>query len=80
MDGSANLRELNKEMDWHFPTEGPKTMNGIILEYLEYIPDANISLRLSGYPIEVIEIKDNMIKTVRVLPAYYSQTPDVLNS
>lgn len=80
VDGSANLRELNKEMDWFFPTEGPKTLNGIIVEYLEYIPEANLSLRLAGYPIEVIEIKDNMIKTVRVLPAYYSYPPEDLSS
>ncbi|GAA0853562.1 HlyC/CorC family transporter [Aliiglaciecola litoralis] len=72
VDGSANLRELNKEMDWNFPTEGPKTLNGLILEHLEDIPDANISVRIHGYPIEIIEIKDNMIKSVRVLPTYYS--------
>ncbi|MCC2615177.1 CNNM domain-containing protein [Aestuariibacter halophilus] len=71
VDGSANIRELNKEMDWQFPTEGPKTLNGLILEHLEDIPDANISLRVAGYPIEIVEIKDNMVKTVRVMPDYY---------
>ncbi|WJG10638.1 HlyC/CorC family transporter [Aliiglaciecola sp. LCG003] len=76
VDGSANLRELNKEMGWNFPTEGPKTLNGLILEHLEDIPDANISVRLFGYPIEIIEIKDNMVKAVRILPAYYSVPPD----
>lgn len=73
VDGSANIRELNKEMHWHFPTEGPKTLNGLIIEHLEDIPDANISLRLAGYPIEIVEIKDNMVKTVRVMPAYYTE-------
>lgn len=77
VDGSANLRELNKEMDWHLPTEGPKTLNGLILEHLEDIPDANISMRLAGYPMEIIEIKDNMIKTVRILPTYFQPpSPD----
>ena len=71
IDGSANIRELNKELDWQFPTEGPKTLNGLILEYLEDIPEANISLRLAGYPIEVLEMKDNMVKTVRVIPEFY---------
>jgi Mg2+/Co2+ transporter CorB len=71
IDGSANIRELNKELDWQFPTEGPKTLNGLILEYLEDIPEANISLRLAGYPIEVIEMKDNMVKTLRVVPEFY---------
>ncbi|MFT6836348.1 MAG: Mg2+/Co2+ transporter CorB [Francisellaceae bacterium] len=71
LDGSANIRELNKELDWQFPTEGPKTLNGLILEYLEDIPEANISLRLAGYPIEVLEMKDNMVKTVRVIPEFF---------
>jgi Mg2+/Co2+ transporter CorB len=71
IDGSVNVRELNKELDWHFPTEGPKTLNGLILEYLEDIPQANISLRLAGYPIEIVEMKDNMVKTVRVMPKLY---------
>ncbi len=71
IDGSANIRELNKELDWQFPTEGPKTLNGLILEYLEDIPEANISLRLAGYPIEVLEMKDNRVKTVRVIPEFY---------
>ena len=71
LDGSANIRELNKELDWQFPTEGPKTLNGLILEYLEDIPEANISLRLAGYPIEVLEMKDNMVRTVRVIPEFY---------
>tara|TARA_R110000744_G_scaffold98591_25_gene190571 strand:+ start:1006 stop:2295 length:1290 start_codon:yes stop_codon:yes gene_type:complete len=75
VDGSANVRELNKEMDWQFPTEGPKTLNGIILEYIEDIPEANISLRLAGYPLEIIEMKDNVVKTVRIMPQLYA-APD----
>lgn len=71
VDGSANIRELNKEMEWSFPTEGPKTLNGLILEYLEDIPDTNISIRLAGYPMEILEIKDNMVKTVRIMPVYF---------
>jgi Mg2+/Co2+ transporter CorB len=43
----------------------------LILEYLEDIPEANISLRLAGYPIEVLEMKDNMVKTVRVIPEFF---------
>jgi Mg2+/Co2+ transporter CorB len=74
VDGSANIRELNKEMDWSFPTEGPKTLNGLILEYLEEIPENNVSLRLAGYPIEIIDINENMIKTVRVMPEYYRES------
>ena len=80
LDGSANIRELNKEMDWNFPTEGPKTLNGLILEYLEDIPQANISLRLAGYPIEILEMKDNMVKTVRIMPEYFRQEDYNLNA
>lgn len=74
VDGSANIRELNKEMNWHFPTEGPKTLNGLILEYLEEIPEHKVSLRLAGYPVEIVDINENMIKTVRVLPEYFRST------
>ena len=79
VDGSANIRELNKEMDWAFPTEGPKTLNGLILEYLEEIPENNVSLRLAGYPIEIIDINENMIKTVRVMPEYYRESKPASN-
>ena len=71
VDGSANVRELNKELDWEFPTDGPKTLNGLILEYLEDMPEANMSVRLAGYPIEIVEISENMIKTVRIIPEFY---------
>ena len=54
-------------MSWHFPTSGPKTLNGLIVEYLEDIPSPNTSMRLAGYPIEVIDVADNMVKTVRVI-------------
>lgn len=71
VDGSANIRELNKELDWAFPTDGPKTLNGLILEFLEDMPENNISIRLAGYPIEIVDISENMIKTVRIIPEYY---------
>ena len=66
IDGSANVRDINKEMNWHFPTNGPKTLNGLILEYLEEIPDANISLKIGEHPLEVLEVEHNMIQRVRV--------------
>ncbi|AXR05915.1 HlyC/CorC family transporter [Salinimonas sediminis] len=71
VDGSANIRDLNKEMDWNLPTEGPKTLNGLILEYLEEIPEHRVSVRLAGYPIEIVDISENMIKTVRIMPDYF---------
>lgn len=68
IDGSINLRDLNREMQLELPTDGPKTLNGLILEYLEEIPQGKLSIRLSGYPLEVVDVQDNMIKTVRLLP------------
>lgn len=68
VDGSASIRELNRDMGWSLPTDGPKTVNGLILDYLESIPDAGTGCRLSGYPIEIIQIKDNAVKTVRIYP------------
>jgi len=70
-DGSATVRDINKEMNWKFPTDGPKTLNGLILEYLEDIPEANLSVRIAGYPLEIIDVTDNMIKSVRILPEFY---------
>ena len=71
VDGSANIRDINKEMSWQLPTDGPKTLNGLIIEYLEEIPQSNISLRISGYPVEIIDVSGNMIKTVRVMPEHF---------
>ncbi|WP_462158758.1 HlyC/CorC family transporter [Pseudoalteromonas sp. GB56] len=68
VEGSANIRELNKEMGWKLPIDGPKTLSGLIVEYLEDIPDANLGMKIAGYPIEVLEVKENMIKLVRVIP------------
>lgn len=73
VDGTINIRDLNKEMKWELPTEGPKTLNGLIVEFLEDIPQEKISFRLAGYPIEIVEMKDNIVKTVRVIPALYRQ-------
>lgn len=69
IDGTANVRDINKEMSWHFPTDGPKTLNGLILEYLEEIPEPNISLKIADHPLEVLEIENNVIQRVRVQPA-----------
>ncbi|MPY26825.1 DUF21 domain-containing protein [Shewanella psychropiezotolerans] len=71
IEACINIRELNKEMKWDFPTNGPKTLNGLIIEYLEDIPTPNTSMRISGYPIEVIDVAENMIKTVRIMPQHY---------
>ncbi len=68
IDATINIRDLNKEMKWDLPIDGPKTLNGLIIEFIEDIPAAGTSLRIADYRIEVIDVADNRIKTVRVLP------------
>ncbi len=70
VDGSANIRELNRVMHWELPTDGPKTLNGMITEYLETIPEAGTSLLLEGYPIEILQTSSNTVKTVRIDPSF----------
>ncbi|WP_416886090.1 HlyC/CorC family transporter [Marinospirillum sp.] len=65
IDASATLREVNKQLQWELPTHGPKTLNGLILEHLESIPDGNVCLRFGPYIIETLEVKENLIKAVR---------------
>lgn len=73
VDGGISVRELNRLQNFEFPTEGPTTLNGLILETLESIPEQGICLKIAGYPIEVIQLKDNAVKTVRVSPRLSKQ-------
>lgn len=66
INGTANIREINRSNHWNLPIEGPKTINGLVLEYLESIPDPGVSIRIADYVIEVIQTSDNAIKTVRI--------------
>jgi len=68
VDGSTTIRDINKRLDWELPTEGPKTINGVILEHLEDIPEAGTSLRINGYTFEITQIVDNAVKKVKILP------------
>ncbi len=66
VNGAANIRELNRSQGWDLPTDGPKTLNGLILERLETIPDSSTCLTVRGYPIEIVETDGNRIRSVRV--------------
>lgn len=68
VDGSASLRELNKMLRWELPTDGAKTLNGLIVEYLEDIPEPGTSMRLAGYIIDIVQTKGQLIKIARVRP------------
>jgi Mg2+/Co2+ transporter CorB len=68
VNASASVRTLNRKMGWSLPTTGPRTLNGLIIELLETIPDAGTSLRINDYAIDVLQTGDNAVKTVRLKP------------
>jgi magnesium and cobalt exporter, CNNM family len=69
IDGTVNVRDINKALEWELPTDGPKTLSGLILEYLESFPDANAGLRVAGYRLEILELEGNVVRAVRAKPA-----------
>ena len=66
IEGGMMIRDLNKRLEWELPTEGPKTLSGLILEEIQTIPDTNIGLTIEGYRIETVLIKDNVIKLAKL--------------
>lgn len=69
IEGSTLLRDLNRKMGLHFPLDGAKTLNGLILDHLEDIPEAGTSLKISGYPIEIMQTQDRVVKVARIFVA-----------
>src|ERR1700693_2799101 len=67
-NASTTIRALNRSMRWNLPTDGPKTLNGLIVEFLETIPEPGTTLKLADYMLEVLQTSDNAIKTVRIRP------------
>ena len=66
IDGAAMLRDINKQLHWNLPSDGPKTLNGLILKRLEDIPEAGTSLRIDDFTMEILQVIDNAVKTVRI--------------
>ena len=66
IEGSTHIRDINKTLSWHLPTDGPKTLNGLIIETLEFIPEHPISLWVDNYMIEIQEIEDKVVKYARL--------------
>ena len=64
--GSMPLRELNRWLDIHLPTDGPKTLNGLLLETLQEIPEGEVSVQIDGLRMEVMRIDNQAIKTVKL--------------
>ncbi len=66
IDGTANIREINKTLHWKLPTDGPKTLSGLILEHLESFPDANTGLAIGRYRLEILKLEGNVVQAARV--------------
>lgn len=73
IDGAAYLREVNRALGWQLPCDGPKTLNGLITEALEHIPDSGICLQINQYRLEILQAADNRVKSVRAWVAELPQ-------
>lgn len=69
VDAGITIRELNRLMQWDLPVEGPKTLNGLIIEFMETIPEEGTSIKLQGYPLEIIKRDHSSVKQVKFLPS-----------
>jgi len=78
IDGAAYIREINKALDWHLPCDGPKTLNGLVTEALESIPDSAVCLKIGPYRLEILQSSENRVKSVRAWqtqPKAHSEQP-----
>ena len=75
VDGTASIRDINKHLDWDLPTDGPKTLSGLILEFLESFPDANAGLAIDAYRFEILELEGNVVRAVRATVAIKAVAP-----
>ena len=68
IDGGTHIRDINRSMNWSLPQNGPKTLNGLILEHMEIIPEPGTSLLIDNYSIEIMRTSKNAVQSVRILP------------
>jgi Mg2+/Co2+ transporter CorB len=68
VDANISVRELNRVTQWSLPTEGPKTLNGLIIEFMETIPKVGTGIKLHGHFIEIIKSDEHAVKLVKFLP------------
>ena len=67
IDGSTSLRDINKTLGWELPVDGPKTLNGLITEHLEEIPEHGVCMVLGNYRMEILDINNNRVQRARVM-------------
>jgi Mg2+/Co2+ transporter CorB len=68
VNGAINIRDLNRFAQWNLPVDGPKTLSGLVIEYLEMMPKKGIACRIAGYPMEVLSVENNIIQKIQVWP------------
>ena len=66
IDGNTHIRDINRALDWELPVDGPKTLNGLIIEHMEIIPQTGTSLMVDNYTIEIMKSTNNAVQTARV--------------
>jgi Mg2+/Co2+ transporter CorB len=67
LEGSATLRDINKRLGLRFPLDGPKTLNGLLLEWLQDIPETSVSLKIADCIIEIVQVQNQAIKVVKLI-------------
>ncbi|HEY0941831.1 MAG TPA: transporter associated domain-containing protein [Steroidobacter sp.] len=75
INGAISIRVLNRTLGWDLPTDGPRTLNGLILEYLETIPQPGTGLKLGDLSVEILQTAENSVKTARVRPIGQQEAP-----
>jgi Mg2+/Co2+ transporter CorB len=73
IEGSTPLRDLNRKLGFRFPLDGPKTLNGLVLEHFQDIPEPNTSIRIAGHPLEIVQTQNRVVKVVRATPSDIAQ-------
>ncbi len=73
VDGAAQVRNLNKSLNWSLPSEGPKTLNGIVVEHFESFPPKGAVFTFNGHPMTILAVEDNKVQQVRIEPATHSE-------
>ena len=68
VDGSSSLRDLNKKLNLALPLDGPRTLNGLVLEHFQDIPEPNTSFRIGKHTLEIVQTQDRIVKSVKIFP------------
>lgn len=76
VEGSTTIREFNRQLPWKLSSEGPKTISGLVIDYLEMIPEVGTCCLIDNIPMEVVNVQDNRIKTIKVLPPITKRTKE----